>query len=293
VVFGSGKGEILEGGDDRDWLFGGGGDDRLKGGDGANHLEGGVGDDAYEVTGDGEIDTIRDADGRGVILLDGVRLEGGVGAAGGVWKSGAIAYRLDGATLEVVKDGDVQVRVLDFKSGDLGIHLETTGLDHGVPFALSPSGYDQVLLSNDARSVSTGTLHDSATGTSQDDWVELGDGNDNALTSYGRDAVFGGEGNDYILAGPHTGEAGLEDEDRVVGGGGRDIVLGGLDDDVLHAGNEGGHLLSATSESGEFGDWVDGGDGVDTIYGGARDDVILGDGRLIDISTNYRQSFLR
>ncbi|MDR0672407.1 MAG: hypothetical protein LBF93_01825, partial [Zoogloeaceae bacterium] len=37
MVFGSGKGEILEGGDDRDWLFGGGGDDRLKGGDGANH----------------------------------------------------------------------------------------------------------------------------------------------------------------------------------------------------------------------------------------------------------------
>ncbi|MDR2364665.1 MAG: hypothetical protein LBD68_02260 [Zoogloeaceae bacterium] len=182
--------------------------------------------------------------------------------------------------LDVHADGAAQVRVLDFVSGDLGIHLETEGLDYGAPVKLSPSGYDQALLSENARSVATGALPDSVTGTTQNDWVELGDGNDNAQTSYGQDVVFGGAGNDHIQAGPHTGDASLEDQDRVVGGDGRDIVLGGLDDDILHAGNVGDHLLPATAKSGNLGDWVDGGAGMDTIHGGAGDDVILGDGEI-------------
>ncbi|MDR0672155.1 MAG: hypothetical protein LBF93_00540, partial [Zoogloeaceae bacterium] len=80
-------------------------------------------EEEYHVVSDGKADTIRDVDGRGVIELDGEILRGGEGVLPNIWKSadGAIAYRLDGATLEVVKDGDVQVRVLDFKSGDLGI----------------------------------------------------------------------------------------------------------------------------------------------------------------------------
>jgi Ca2+-binding RTX toxin-like protein len=184
--------------------------------------------------------------------------------------------------------------------GDFGITLGNTvnPADYTDLFTLSPSGYDQVLLSNAVRSVATGSLPDSVTGSALDDHVELGDGNDNAQTTFGRDVVFGGEGNDHIQAGPNAGDASREDRDYVEGGNGRDIILGGLDDDILYAGIENEHLAATTPESADLGDWVDGGAGTDTIYGssasdflqggagvdaihgGAGHDVILGDGEL-------------
>jgi Ca2+-binding RTX toxin-like protein len=106
--------------------------------------------------------------------------------------------------------------------------------------------------------------------------VILGDDNDNAQTSFGRDIVYGEDGKDYILAGPITGDASRDDQDYVEGGNGRDIILGGLDGDILHAGNENDHLLPATAESAEFGDWVDGGAGMDTVYGGSASDFLQG-----------------
>jgi Ca2+-binding RTX toxin-like protein len=203
IRFGSDKDETLTGGNFEDSLFGGSGDDKLYGLAGANYLEGGIGEDEYHVVSDGRVDTILDVDRRGIVKLDGETLTGGKGAAPDTWKStdGTITYHLvNNTTLEIIKDDDVQIRILDFVSGRLGIHLETTGLSYADPVNLSPSGYDQVLLAGDARSVKTGTLPDSVTGTGQNDWVELGDGNDNALTAYGRDVVFGGEGNDWMQA---------------------------------------------------------------------------------------------
>jgi hypothetical protein len=63
---------------------------------------------------------------------------------------------------------------------------------------------------------------------------------------------------------------------------GRDIVLGGLDDDILHAGNIGDHLLPETAASGNPGDWADGGDGWFWATGTHK-----------NIGMNHHRSFLR
>jgi hypothetical protein len=142
VVFGSGKNELLEGSGDDDWLFGGDGDDQLRGKDGANYLEGGRGSDIYYVTDDGETDTIRDVDGQGVIYLDDIKLTGGKAAdisvngfATRIWTSedGEIEYHRDGTTLSVIKDGKVEISILDydFQNNTLGERAENTFLIAG------------------------------------------------------------------------------------------------------------------------------------------------------------------
>jgi Ca2+-binding RTX toxin-like protein len=306
LLIGNGESNVLIAGAGDDFLYGLAGNDTLFGGEGADHLEGGAGMDTYYVVSDGRADTILDADNQGIIYLDGIQLQGGESTLSGTWKStdGTITYRmLDGTTLEVIKNDDLQMRIENFVPSFFGINLvEAAGPDHANLITLSPPGYDHVQLGNEARSVVTGAYPDAVLGSFQDDWVDLGDDNDNAHTLFGRDYVNGGEGNDCIEAGPQMlvdeNNASLNDQDTVIGGNGRDIVLGGLDDDILHAGNMGDHLLSATPESANFGDWVDGGEGVDQIYGsqasdflqggasvdiiygGAGNDVILGDGEI-------------
>ena len=66
----------LVGGRGRDRLDGGAGDDLLDGGRGDDRLEGGAGHDTYVFAGGDGDDVVVDADGRGEIVLDGVRLTG-------------------------------------------------------------------------------------------------------------------------------------------------------------------------------------------------------------------------
>ncbi|MBR9652189.1 calcium-binding protein [Thalassovita aquimarina] len=83
-------------------------------------------------------------------------------------------------------------------------------------------------------------LHDDLTGTSTFDIVDLGDGDDYALT---------GDGNDFILGG-----AG---QDSIDGGLGEDTIHGGAGDDFLGGGD------------GDGSDWIRGGEGNDVINLGA------------------------
>lgn len=141
----------LEGGRGSDRLTGGSGNDNLAGGRGGDHLEGGAGIDTYVIDeGDGA-DVIVDADGAGVIELDGMQIGGTMSAKGdGSWTSadGRIELALSGdpneaGTLTIRASGedghsapaspDV-ITVRNWKNGDLGITLA------GTPAASSTAG---------------------------------------------------------------------------------------------------------------------------------------------------------
>lgn len=81
VVFGSNSDDKGENGGlkgspkDNDALFGAAGDDELESGDGSDYMEGGVGYDTYILSSkDKGIDTIFDIDGKGVLEVDGQKL---------------------------------------------------------------------------------------------------------------------------------------------------------------------------------------------------------------------------
>jgi Ca2+-binding RTX toxin-like protein len=163
----------LRAGDGNDYLYGNGNDDTLYGGTGANYLDGGIGVDTYHITSDGKTDTIVDADGLGSIRLDGELLSGGEavlfanGMVANIWTSadGSITYRSDGVNLEVIKNGSIEIRILnyDFTNDALSLNLTSAAgaPDYTSMHTIGASTYDQVLLSNDVRSVSTGGMMDS------------------------------------------------------------------------------------------------------------------------------------
>ncbi len=121
MIFGSGQGDIIDGGDDL-----------LVGGKGNDHLEGGIGNDTYKYsTGDG-FDTIVDTDGIGAIEINSTPLTGGnrADADGKVFK-GTDALGVEHTY--VFKSGDIKsggdlvidgkVLVKNYKAGQLGLTL--------------------------------------------------------------------------------------------------------------------------------------------------------------------------
>jgi len=141
-VLAGGRGDDdLGGGRGRDRLDGGAGDDLLDGGRGDDRLEGGTGHDSYVFAGGDGDDVVVDADGRGEIVLDGVRL---TGAEHG---DGAPAYeRIDdgagGTTLVIRADGEDganTIRIASWTPGDLGIELDDSSF---APAAGAPAEDD-------------------------------------------------------------------------------------------------------------------------------------------------------
>lgn len=119
--------DTLAGGAGTDLLIGNAGHDSLTGGAGADTLMGGAGFDRYYYnTGDGH-DCIEDSDARGIIVVNGQVLVGGVKKAGHTdWTSpdGTIKYRMSGTDLIVELAGETILTVNeDFESGQFGIRL--------------------------------------------------------------------------------------------------------------------------------------------------------------------------
>ncbi|MCB1509549.1 MAG: right-handed parallel beta-helix repeat-containing protein [Hyphomicrobiaceae bacterium] len=128
-------------------------------------------------------------------------------------------------------------------------------------------GGDDVIYARDGR--------DSIEAGSGDDWVSAGKGNDQ---------VLGGDGNDYL-----KGDSG---DDRIDGGDGDDTIYGGSGNDVLTdangsnfiSGGSGDDVIDVVSGTntlkGDSGnDIIHGGTGVDTISGGSGNDLVFaGDG---------------
>lgn len=95
---------------------------------------------------------------------------------------------------------------------------------------------------------------DRVIGSSFNDWVDAGAGDDGVTVGDGNDEVIGGLGDDTVLGGVGA--------DRLDGGDGDDLLLGGLGDDTL-LGGAGADVLV-------------GGYGRDNIDGGLGNDLMIG-----------------
>ena len=87
----------------------------------------------------------------------------------------------------------------------------------------------------------------------------------------GNDALYGGRGADWLIAGGGDDLLdGGSDNDVLFGDGGNDIVLGGSGNDYLNGD------ASNVPDAQHGADWLDGGAGEDTLNGNGGDDVLLG-----------------
>lgn len=136
-LYGLGGADVLRGGAGNDHLEGGDGDDELHGGPGDDLLDGGDGFDRYLLRPGEGFDTIRDADGRGEILVDGNRLDVGAALGFGVYldASGTFTFRASGnlqagGTLSLGPYGAVR----GFRNGDFGLWLPDQGSGDASPY---------------------------------------------------------------------------------------------------------------------------------------------------------------
>ena len=104
---------------------------------------------------------------------------------------------------------------------------------------------------------------DSHTGSSDENWIVSGSGNNALWGSAEDDVIYGSAGDDFI----HGGNG----ADTLHGGWGADVMYGGIGNDDLIGGDN--HTGTGTPDGNNF---LDGGPGNDGITGGNRHDVILG-----------------
>jgi Ca2+-binding RTX toxin-like protein len=252
--------DSLNAGEGADSLYGGTGDDTLNGSMGNDFLYGGAGEDQYIFnTGDGS-DVIYDADGLGLIKVNGVVLDGGAKIADNLWQSDdkKIKYSLynsaDGTQTLNIYVGGERIFVQKFVSGNLGISLnEPVPVD--PPAASSPAvvqsynawnhGQAHSVINASALPAQTYT----AVGTNGEVW--------------GNGYLIGNASNNNLQA--YSGENTLE------GGAGQDMLSGGIDNDSLYGGIDGDALYGSDGD-----DFLDGEEGSDTLSGGIGRDVMMG-----------------
>ena len=142
-------------------------------------------------------------------------------------------------------------------------------------------------------------IDDVATGTTGNDVIDGGNGNDAILGLTGDDTLNGGNGNDVVDGGGGDdsltggngddllyGSVGMDSltggngqdsldggagDDELAGGNGKDSLAGGAGDDELAGGNGEDSLAGGAGD-----DELDGGNGTDTVNGGIGDDVLTG-----------------
>ena len=245
----TGGNDWLQADSGRDFVDGGPGDDLVEGGfgglaagdAGGDVIQGGLGNDT--LYGDFRIDV-------GLAIRNGETDPTSTGK-GDFVSGGAGDDRLIGSAARDVLMGGGGKDVLIGGAGDDTIRGDdgqtATTLAWTVTNTVTSEGGQTVYLS-------------SITGSN---FVDFSEG--------GADAIYGGQGSDWIFA-----EAGADfidggsHNDVLFGGFGPDIILGGTGLDVI-VGDEGGAANSA-----EGGDYLDGGDENDTIFGNGGDDILVG-----------------
>lgn len=242
VIFGGDADEIFLGGNIAagDRLYGGGGADVLQGNQGNDYLEGGSGNDTYVWnTGDG-FDAIRDSDGSGQFVINGVTVSAAFQVAEGLFISNdekfVLAFDGDlatGGTLTI----NSNLHVEGFKNGDFGISLaNTSNLSLIQPTLNTLTGIDGVRGATDGNDF----YMPSALGTH---FLARG-GDDLSQPSPDQQSTsqVGDSGDDILLGG-----GGIFDS--LWGGPGRDVLYGSDGADVL-AGDYGTALFYRTGEFG-------------------------------------------
>ncbi|MEZ5617339.1 MAG: hypothetical protein R3E40_03555 [Rhodocyclaceae bacterium] len=287
ILFGAEGKDLLDGGTLNDRLYGGAGDDVLHGNGGNDYLEGGAGDDVviggtghdiYQVGVGGGTETIVDAaegaENRqlGEIRFGDAAVAGTFTALDAELKSftftaadgqyyasytGSVQENLAGTlTLWRGDSGARVVKVLNFRSGDLGIVLGA---------AVPPRIYADIVGTQEADNdkLDISMPHEATLVTTAEAQKVFGlGGADLIVLSHAHTIGYGGAGNDRIVDGAGAQSQYGEDGDDVLlasagndelfGGAGNDALQGGADDDLLDGGADrrsfGGGLLEGGSQ---------------------------------------------
>lgn len=315
VLFGTPAIDISGGGSQADRIYTADGTDYLRGKGGDDYLEGGLGFDVYQYQAstfwrDDGNDTIRDADGKGILRYNFV--EGGnsntillrdasVKVDELTWQSadGQATYRREGPDLVVSLNADAgfTVTIKDWRDGDLGIRLweprqarryaDLVNFEAGDEEANQFSGtaFPDQYYGHGGK--------DRINGGAGDDYLDGGAGDDDIDGGADNDRIWGGDGNDTIAGGLNDDELyGGEGEDWIWDSGGDNLVEGNAGSDVLFATGAGRDEFYAEARvglaaaiigsegpaSGLRGDWIMAGADNDFVVGSAGDDVLLGGG---------------
>lgn len=342
-IFGGDSADRLEGGRQDDRFYGGAGTDYLIGRGGDDYEEGGRGLDLYRfgatqrltfggfaVDSDGA-DEIRDIDGMGVLRYVYTPVFGVAESAAiadtslkineSTWQSadGKFTYVKQGADLVVTinVNGGGSMRLLDFRDGDLGIHLWAMRAEPATQRTLegdlrpldgdpTKSG-DQLVYDAWGNIATTAELvvdrddglfgRDDAIG----DLIVAGGGNDivygdtpamaapgprmgfDPLQSGGADWLQGDSGRDWIDAGPGNDLVEGGYGGAFAGDAGGDLIDGGLGDDVLYGDFRtqiGTAIRNGETDPGSIlkGDFISGGGGSDWLVGSTARDILQGGG---------------
>ena len=185
--------------------------------------------------------------------------------------------------------GDTFANVLD--SATVGSDAPLYFNVHTVQFPGGAIRGQLVAIADDIDDVATGTTgndliaggngNDAILGLVGDDTLNGGNGNDVLDGGGGNDSLSGGNGNDMLFGSVGAdslvggnGEDSLDGgsgDDELDGGNGRDSLDGGAGDDDLAGGNGNDSLAGGAGN-----DELDGGNGQDTVNGGTGDDVLTG-----------------
>lgn len=211
-VFGSGNGNVLDGGAGNDTLHGGQGNDTLLGGDGN--------DVYYYNLGDG-IDHISDTGGTDWLVLG----------------NGALIsnLRLDTGSLKLVFSDGSELHLDDF---DPNNPLAAGSIDY-IQFSDGQVFTQQQLIQTLGFNIQGATdgSDSTLTGTALGDTITAYGGNDTVTALGGNDTISLGAGNDYADAGDGNDTVSAGDgNDTVYGGNGNDVIDGGAGDDLLSGG---------------------------------------------------------
>ena len=279
AMYANGTGDALYGNAGNDTLFGGSGIDSLYGGDGNDSIYGGAGNDFIDggngndyIDGGSGNDTIYGGAGNDTLISSGDdTIYGGDGND----------YIYAGLTSVFESlDGGAGVDTLDTTSWNTGtyvINLWTGSTNYPESF----TNFENLV---------SGGSDDQVSGTSADNNINTGLGNDTVDGFLGNDTLNGGAGNDTLNGG--------DGNDSLAGGDGNDVLDGGFGNDTL----DGGAGTDTLSYSLDLGVTVSlattaaqntGGAGIDTVSnfenltgsyfndnltGDANDNVIKGGG---------------
>jgi Ca2+-binding RTX toxin-like protein len=269
---------LVTGTSGNDTLSGGAGDDTIIGLGGNDDLTGGAGNDIYTFNNAFGTDVLREGGGNlsttDTINVGGLNITGNAIAYNGGYIFGDIFITAPNTGGLLLTRGSDSIWLEEWASnGDYGINLVSL-----------PSG-SQLGGTNGNDAIGTAT-HDSFGNPIQPNMgpgtqIYYGYGGNDTIAAEGLDAVFGGDGNDFIST--STGSTilfGENDNDKLFVGGGNHTVHGGAGDDWLFVYNTlgGSSFLSGGDGNDIMGFYYNGSSanfGNNTFLGGAGDDVFL------------------
>ncbi len=259
-ILGTSNNDILSGFEGNDTLIGSSGDDIIDGGVGDDSLRGGRGNDLFLFEDNHGVDIIADFDSfRDVIDFSLITT--------GIQSFEDILSRASqtsgGVTIETSPGNLILIPsflIGGLRESNFVFSLVTSEGNEG-----GTSGDDVVEGGPGNNTLSGLAGNDILRGEEGNDTIQGGSGTDFISAGEGDDIATGGTGNDQIFAGPND-----RGDDVFIGGAGNDTLGGGEGDDLLIGG---GTNILVDVDGENISD-----DGFDIIFGGAGNDTLIGSG---------------